>query len=303
MTTPAQLKEMMKGVQCIVITPFKEDYSLDLEGLKYNLERMIGFGAHGMIVGGSLGEFSSMTMEERKLLFKTAVEAVNHRAPVVCCVADSYIERTIELAKYAKEIGADGVMCTPPFYAKVPEDGIFNYYKALNDAVDIGIVAYNTGRAGNMMSPKFLERLVDGVPNVVALKQGVRDIEQLEETIYRIGHKITCLCGSEVMAVGCLAMGYKGTTSTNASFMTNIIVDMYNACMANDYEKAREIYYKGWGKYRRLMQDRGGQPSTTKAAMNMLGIPAGPVRPPMVELKDELKAELKGILAEMDIRK
>lgn len=302
MTTPAQLKEMMHGVQCIVITPFKEDGSLDLDGLKFNLNRMLDMGAHGMIVGGSLGEFSSMTMEERKLLFKTSVEAVNHKAPVVCCVADSHIVRCIELAQYAESIGADGVMCTAPYYAACPDEGVIRHYETLAANTKLGIVAYNTGRAGRNMTPKFLEQLVARVPQIVALKQGTRNVEELEETVWRIGDKVSCICGSEVMALAGLALGYVGTTSTNASFMTNIIVDLYNACMANDYPKARDIFYNGWGKYRRLMQDRGKQPSTTKAAMNILGIPAGPVRAPQVELSDELKAELKEILNEMDLR-
>ncbi|ATW23463.1 4-hydroxy-tetrahydrodipicolinate synthase [Candidatus Formimonas warabiya] len=301
MTTSAQLREQMKGVQSIVITPFKEDFSLDIEGLKQNLERMINFGSNGMVIGGSLGEFSSMTMEERKLIFKIAVDTVKSRIPVVCNVSDSYIERTIQLAKYAKEIGADGVMCTPPYYQKVSEEGMYQFYKALNDAVDIGIMAYNTSRSGNHMTPKFIARIAE-IPNVVACKQGTRDIEELEETVYLAGDKITLICGSEVMAVPCLAMGYKGTTSTSSSFMTEMIVAMYKATQEGDYKKAADIYFNGWGEYRRFLK-KGGMPATAKAAMNILGIPAGPTRLPFLELSDDLKKELKGILERMGLLK
>lgn len=297
-TTPAELRKKMKGVICIVITPFRKDYSLDIDGLKDNLERLMKFGAHGMVLGGSLGECSSMTMDERKLLFKTAVDKVAGRLPVICNASDSYVIRAIELTNYAEEIGADGVMLTAPYYAKASEEGMYRFFKAVNDNTNLGITLYETSRSGNHMTPKFIERVVE-IEHVVAMKQGTRDIEELEETIHRVGNKISLICGSEVMSLPCYAMGYVGTTSTSSSFMTEILVKQHNAAMAGDYKKAAEIFFS-WAPYRRFMK-KAGMPATAKAAMNMMGIAAGPVRLPMIDLNEEQKAELKKILVEMGL--
>jgi 4-hydroxy-tetrahydrodipicolinate synthase len=298
MTLPQELKGKMKGVFTIVLSPFNKDYSLDKKGLKDNLDFVIENGVHGLIVGGSLGEFASMSKEERKELFKTAVEAVNGRRPVVCCTASSNVFETIELTKYCEDIGADGVMITPPYYASCPDEGIYQHFKMVSDETNIGILAYNTSRAGTDMLPELIARIAD-IENVVASKQGTRNLTYIEQTMALVGDKIALFSGSEVLAVPLFAIGYVGTTSCSSSFMPKIMLDMYDAAMAGDFKKASEIYFR-WGAYRRFL-GKVGAPSVQKAAMNLLGMAGGPVRPPMINLNAEQKKELKAILNELGV--
>ncbi|MDI6893818.1 MAG: 4-hydroxy-tetrahydrodipicolinate synthase [Bacillota bacterium] len=295
---PEELRKRLQGVFTVVVTPFRPDYELDTEGLKRNLDFLIANGVHGLIIGGSLGEFSSLSMEERRLLFRTAVDHVAGRLPVVVCTSHSNTREAVELTSYAHSIGADGVMVTAPYYAHRPEEGIVRHYRAVADAADIGILVYNTSRAGVNLSPKLISRLAE-IPRVVGVKQGTRDISEQDATVRLVGHKIRVFSGSEVMMLPCFALGAVGTTSVSSSFMPQVMLECYNAAMEGDLCRAVRAF-DGWAEYR-LFASAHGQPATVKAAMQMVGLAAGPVRLPMLDLPEEARGQLRSILRNMGL--
>lgn len=297
----SELKPKLRGIYTIFVTPFREDYELDIDGVKRNLDFLLdGSGVHGIVIGGSLGEFSSMSMEERKLLIKTAVEHVAGRLPVIATTAHSNTREALELTKYAESIGADGVMITAPYYAHRPEEGIYRHFETIASQTEIGILLYNTSRAGINLTPKFIARLCE-IDHIAGIKQGTRNIIEHDETVQLVGDKISILSGSEEMMLPCFALGEVGTSSTCSSFMPQFMVPCYEAAQRGDYTEAKRVF-DSWAEFRHFAR-ANGQPATAKAAMNMMGMAAGPVRLPMVDLNAEKKEELRKILQKMGLLK
>jgi len=288
-----ELKENLKGVYTILITPFKDNYDLDLQGLNSNINHCIECGVHGVVVGGSLGEFSSLTMEERRLIIKEAIKATAGRVPLVACTAHSCLKDAIELTEYAKEEGADGVMMTAPYFCHPSEEGILNFFKEVNDAVDIDIVLYNTFRAGVNLTPEFISQLAD-IPHIVGIKQGSRNMNELINSVGFASDRLAVMAGNEEMMLGCYSLGMVGTTGVTSGFLPNIFLDVYHATQRNQYDEARNSFYKLW-EYFRIVAEVG-QPAVAKETMRLMGLAAGPMRLPMVARNQAKLKELKGVL-------
>jgi 4-hydroxy-tetrahydrodipicolinate synthase len=293
MTKPMELKKDLRGILSIVVTPFHENFELNLDGFRNNLEFLIKNGVNALIIGGSLGEFSSLSKDERKTLFKVAIDQVNGRLPVIVCTGHSNTREAVELTKFAEDIGADGILMPPPYYVNRPLEGIYRHFEELATKTSIGILVYNTTRAGINLSPEFISRLAD-IDNVVGIKQGTRDITEHERTVHLAGDKIAIISGSEIMMLPCFAMGQVGTTSTSSCFMPRLMVDCYEAAMKGDYVAAKDLFYR-WAPIRRYME-RVGMPAAAKAALDLVGLAGGPCRLPMISVNEKQRNELKDIL-------
>ncbi|WP_379388207.1 dihydrodipicolinate synthase family protein [Paenibacillus septentrionalis] len=294
-----QLKEQLKGIYVLAITPFTEDGSaIDEAALARNINHYIEAGAHGVVVGGTYAEYPSMTVEERKTLFRYAVKAVAGRVPLLCCTAASGTEEAIMLTKAAKEYGASGVMVTPPYVSEVRPADIAYHFQLLNDAVDFPIFIYNSASIGVHLSPEEIKGLAD-LSNVAGVKQGATDLHALVRTQAYSGEKIAVMCGSDGLALGAIASGLAGCTSTNANFMTSEFVSLYEEVKAGRNEEAIRRYYS-WQPIRELAK-KYGQPAMVKAALEVVGLPSGPVRAPFRSLDETAKAEIRQTLKEVGI--
>ena len=149
-----------EGVMVPLVTPFFEDESIDFDSYKKIIDYTIEGGMHGILVGGSTGEYHMMSLEERKELIKKGCEFAAGRVPVVAGTGEYTAKETIELTNYAEECGATWALVLPPYYQKTSEEGIYEFFKEISDNVNIGIIIYhNPGATAVELSPDFLVRL------------------------------------------------------------------------------------------------------------------------------------------------
>ncbi|OBR64366.1 dihydrodipicolinate synthase family protein [Paenibacillus oryzae] len=295
----AVLKEKLKGIYVLAVTPFTEDGSqIDEEALKRNIDHFIASGAHGIVVGGTYAEYPSMTLQERQQLFRCAAEAVGGRIPLLCCTAASGTAEAIQLTEAAKQYGADGVMVTPPYVSEVRPADIFYHFQQLNDAVDIPLFIYNSASIGVHLSPEEIKALAS-LPNVAGVKQGATDLHALVRTQAYAGDEIAVLCGSDGLILGALASGLTGCSSTNANFMASQFVALYNEFKAGRNEDAITRYYS-WQPVRELAR-KYGQPAMVKAALELVGLPSGPVRAPFRPLDEAVRDEVASVLRGLNL--
>jgi 4-hydroxy-tetrahydrodipicolinate synthase len=292
------LKNKLKGIYVLAITPMTEGFALDLSALRRNIDHYIASGAHGIIVGGTYAEYPSLSRDERKELFAAAAEAVSGRVPLLCCTAASGTDEAIELTQAAKLSGADGVMVTPPYVAEVRSQDIIYHFQRLGEAVEIPIFIYNSASIGVSLSPEEIAEL-SKLANIAGVKQGATDLHALVRTVAIAGDTISVMCGSDGLILGALASGLPGCTSTNANFMTSEFVALYNEFQQGEMERARERFYR-WQPIRDLAR-KHGQPAMVKAALDIVGLPSGPVRAPFRTLGEEARIEIRRTLQHVGI--
>ncbi|MDB5053362.1 MAG: dihydrodipicolinate synthetase [Bacilli bacterium] len=294
----ASLRSKLKGIYVLAVTPMTNGLALDLPSLRRNIDHFIVQGAHGIIVGGTYAEYPSMTRDERKELFAAAAEAVSGRIPLLCCTAASGTDEAIELTLAAKSAGADGIMVTPPYVSEVRPQDVLYHFQKLNEAANLPIFVYNSTSIGVHLSPEEITEL-SKLENVVGVKQGATDLHTLVRTMAYVGDRISVICGSDGIILGALAIGLPGCTSTNANFMAGEFVALYNEVQNGELELARKRFYR-WQPIRDLAR-KYGQPAMVKVALDIVGLPSGPVRAPFRILGEEARAEIRHTLQQIGV--
>jgi len=275
----------MKGVHSILTTPLKEDQSINVEGMK----QIVDFGAKSnvdaLIALGTQGEFYAFTPEECKALIKASVEASNGRKPVVAGTSSSSTYISHDLTKYAKEVGADAVIVTPPYYCAVKPDDVYAHFQVLNE-VGIPIVVYNApARQGYGLTPDFLSKVAD-LENVVALKQASQNIVEIEKTLAVLRDKVAVFGGSEAFMYSAISLGCVGSSTTAATCFPQIFVDMYEAIVNDNNAEARRIY-DALEPFRRVCEKFGHAAVVKYSCEKFFGLPGGPMRLPLPTPKKE----------------
>lgn len=304
---PKILREMLKtsGIHVTTITPFKESFELDLEGAKENVEFLIGTGVSSIVPLGTVGEFASLTKEERKQVAECVVDAANGKKETIVGVSHTSFSEVIELAQHAKDCGADAVLLVPPFYYRDRDEGLIAFFELISRKVDIDLVLYNVpGFSKVNLTSSLLSKILDRVDNVVAVKDATKDLTQLADTIRIIGKRVPVIVGAEEISYFGLLAGSPGATSAMANFAPKLIVDVYDAISRDDVKTARSLFFDRVLLFRHLdvpgvVQGFPVQIAYVKEAMNLLGMHGGPVRPPLAQLPREKKEELRRVLTEL----
>jgi len=322
----SELKRGMKGVLVVQLTPFNKDGSLDLEGMRANTrwlaERAVGKDFIFTPVG-STGEFYAMSDDECKAVIKAVVEEVNGRAIVMVGAARAGTRETIKMCQYAQSVGADGVQLVLPYYHIPEEEGMYLHHKKIAESVDpnFGMMVYNNPDvSGSWIKPPLMQKL-SKIPNIVAIKENTPYILSYLAMRRAVDVKdaaIFCGVGEVVFSVEAL-YGCNGVVSGNANFAPDLTYSLYEATVARDFDKATEIantYTLFFNFVRKLSANHG--PATNvagyggggvgymligarKAAMDIIGLRGGPPRLPLVDLTEEEKTELRGILKDMKV--
>jgi dihydrodipicolinate synthase/N-acetylneuraminate lyase len=289
--TASESKARLKGLFNIAVTPFTP-HGIDLHGLAENIERLLGMDFDGFLIGGTYGEFPTMSVEERAMLFRHAVEVVRGRAPTLLCSAHSDPRVAFELTQLATGLG--GIpMVTLPFVSEVDDEHILAFFKSLASASSGGLVIYNAPGVGITLSAGLIERLSD-MDHIIGLKQGDLNATAIDQLSNRLGGRIRLFCASDLAFLGPLTAGFDGLSSTNSCTLPEIIQASYRAIEEGDARTATRLH-KCWFAYRELAR-RFGQPQTVKAAMNHRGWSGGVVRPPLQSLTHRQLEELSEIL-------
>jgi dihydrodipicolinate synthase/N-acetylneuraminate lyase len=286
----------LTGLFNIVMTPFNVDGSLDAAALSENIGRVVALGYNGILVGGTYGEFATMTPQERAELFRAAAAVTDLRLPLMMCVASSDVRIVLELTELAVSLGGIPLV-TAPFVSEVTDDQIKVFFQELCARSGVGIVIYNAPGIGVTLSPAAIETIC-AVPGIVGLKQGDLAPMIVDQLVGRLSRKLRLLCASDLHMPGAVAAGFEGLTSTNSGAFPELIRDNYDAFVEGDLATARRLYSR-WYPYREFAR-RVGQPQTVKAAMRIKGWKVGSVRAPLLDLTSEQYSDLEQIIMQLE---
>lgn len=307
--TPEELRERYIGAQVVMVTPFKGDHSLDEEGLRMNTKFLMESGVHVLQPCGSTGEFWSLSPEEHKRVIRIVVEEAGGRVPVVPGTSHSGTRMTVELSRYAEEVGADGVMIVPPYYEKPTPEGVYQHYKAVAEAIRIGIVVYNNpGTSKFTIGPELMERLAE-IPNIVAVKETTGDMSMALRLLEKTGCRLTYSMGTgEILAPYFYMSGARGHVTGLGNFAPRVAVEMYELAARREWDRLIELHKRIFPYLElneRLSERHGGSMYITliKEAMRLMGLPGWPPRKPLITLRDDEREELIGVLKRMGLLK
>lgn len=299
---PAELAPRLRGALAFPITPFAADGSVDLAAVRANAGWLAGSGVGAIVTPSGTGELFALTPEECVAVTRATVE-VSGATPVIAGVGFGP-RVAADLAARAEAAGAAGVMVMPPYYAQPDPEGLLAFYRAVAEATSLGLVPY--ARDAAAFTPPLLERLAREIPSVVALKDGrgdVRLFQQLREhVVERLGaDRLLWLAGVGDDLVGpYFAAGADGFTSSLACFWPEASLELYRLAGGGDFAGLAEFHRRVVRPIYALRQRRRGyEVAVMKGAMELLGHPAGPVRPPLVDLSPDERAELRQVLEQV----
>jgi 4-hydroxy-tetrahydrodipicolinate synthase len=278
-----------------MVTPFTSNGSLDVGGAARLAAYLVDEqGNDGLVVSGTTGESPTTSDAEKDTLLRAVVEAVGDRATVVAGVGTNDTHHTIELARAAEKAGARALLVVTPYYNKPPQAGLVRHFTAVADATGLPMMLYDIpGRTGTPIATDTLCRLAEH-ERIVAVKDAKGDPFAATQVLARTD--LTFYSGSDELNLALAAIGSVGAVSVVAHAVGRQINEMYAAFFAGDVGRAAEINRRLVPVYAGMMTRSQGV-ITTKAVLSMAGQPAGPVRSPLVDADDDLRALLAADLA------
>ena len=292
---PNTLREKLYGVIAFPVTPFKDNLALDLPGLHHNLTKLLEYPISAVVAAGGTGELYSLTPAEYSRVVELTTHAIEDRIPVIAGVGFGQ-RLAIEMAQAAEKAGADGILAFPPYYPQAEEDGLFEYYRSIGAATSLGMLIYSRDWA--TFTPEMVERLTS-IPTLVAWKDGHGDIRRLQAIINRVGDRLHWIGGAgDDMVAAYYSLGLRTFSSSIATVAPRLSLKLHELAEAGDNEELAELLDRCVVPLFAIRARRKGyEVSTMKAMMEMVGLNAGPVRPPLVNVTPEEEDELRTILA------
>lgn len=230
------------GVFPALLTPFTNDDRLDLPLFEKNLQTQLQAGVHGVIIGGSLGEASTLTESEKEAMVRSALALCNASVPVVVNIAESVTQEAIRMAKLARSWGANGVMLLPPMRYRSDDRETIHYFRSVATATDLPVMIYNNPVDYKIdFRPELFDALLD-CPTVTALKESSRDVTNLTRMLNRFGDRFKILCGVDTLALEELLLGAHGWVAGLVDAFPHETVAIWNYVRSGHYDKARALY-------------------------------------------------------------
>ncbi len=288
--------EQFRGVLAAVVTPFTADGSaIDEAGIKRQADHILGNGVDGLVPGGSTGEFTTMTVAERKRSAEVYIEAAAGRGPVVVGTGALSTAETIDLTRHAAENGAAAAMIVPAYYDPMTWENLLAHYSAVSDAVDLPIMYYNLPSAtGVELTPEQFAELAR-TTRVNCFKDTGGDATKFTAILQNHADDIQAVNGWDTLTFYGLAAGAKASVWGAASVIPRLAADLYQAlAVKGDLEAGREL----WAKIYPICEfmEANPYPAVIKAGVELVGAPAGPCRPPLRPLAPALVDEFRQLL-------
>lgn len=286
---------MFKGSIVAIVTPFKSG-AVDVETLRELVEFQIESGTDGIVPCGTTGEASTLDYDEHLLVVKTVVEQVNKRVQVIAGTGSNSTAEAIELTQLAKDTGVDGCLLVTPYYNKPTQEGLYQHYKAIAEAVAIPQVLYNVpGRTGVNLLPETVARLAP-IKNIVAIKEATGSLQQGSEVLALCGDQIDVLSGDDFVTYPLLACGAKGVISVLANIMPKAVADLTDAFFSGDLETARKLHLDTLKISNAMFME--SNPIPVKTALGLMGKCSDELRLPLCPISAANKERLIAIMKE-----
>lgn len=289
---------MIKGVITALVTPLRND-RVDEEALRRLVDEQIRAGIDGLVPVGTTGESPTLSNEEHIRVVQIVVEEAKKRVPVIAGTGANCTREAIELTTAAKAVGADATLQVTPYYNKPTQDGLFRHFKAVADATGLPMVLYNVpGRTGCDLLPDTIARLCE-VPQVVAVKEATGNIQRASQIIARVGDRLSMLSGDDATVLPFYAVGGHGCISVVSNVAPADMAGMYDAFVAGNLAKARELHYKVFPLSEGLFIE--ANPIPVKAALAMMGKIADEIRPPLYPMTGANRDKIHKILVDLKL--
>jgi 4-hydroxy-tetrahydrodipicolinate synthase len=284
---------MFKGSMVALVTPMKADGAVDNEALERLVEFHIENGTNAIVAVGTTGESPTLNLDEHIGVVKRVVQAAKKRVPVIAGTGSNATTEAVEQTRMAKEVGADACLLVTPYYNKPTQEGLYQHYKTIAQAVAIPQILYNVpGRTGVDLQPETVERLTE-CKNIVGIKEAA-SLTRNRELLNRVGGRLALISGDDDLACECVLAGYQGVISVSANVVPKQLRAVIDAALARDYARARELDAKLQPLHKSIFLE--SNPIPAKWALARMGLINGAVRLPLTILAPQYHAQLEGAL-------
>lgn len=286
---------IFKGAGVAIVTPMKDNLKVNYDKLEELIEYQIDQGTDSIIIAGTTGESSTLSVEEHLQVIKAAIEFTKGRIPVVAGTGSNCTQTAIQLSKEAEEAGADGLLIVTPYYNKATQGGLIKHYTMIANETKAPIIMYNVpSRTGCNILPETAAHLYKNVENIVGLKEATGNLAQASKTMYLTDGKLDMYSGEDGLVVPLMSIGAIGVISVWSNIAPKDVHDMCMSYLEGDIQKALEIQRKGLPLVDALFSEVN--PIPVKKAMNLLGMEVGPLRLPLTEMEEKNTEILKGVM-------
>ena len=287
------------GAGVAIITPFNEDLSVNYDALKEILEYQIANGTDAIVITGTTGESATLSTQEHIDVIKYTVDVVNHRIPVIAGTGSNETSIALELSQAAEEAGADALLIVTPYYNKTSQRGLIQHYTYLADRVNLPIIVYNVpSRTGVNVLPETFKKLAEH-KNIVAVKEASGNLSQIAQIAALCGDNLDIYSGNDDQIVPIMSLGGKGVISVLSNICPKVAHDIPALYLEGKCKESAAMQLEYLELCNAMFMDVN--PIPVKVAMNMMGIPAGPLRMPLCEMDAVHNAMLRSVLEKYKI--
>ena len=286
---------IFKGAGVAIVTPMKNNEEVNYDKLEELINIQVDQGTDAIVIAGTTGESSTLTMEEHAKVIKAAVEFTNHRIPVVAGTGSNCTRTAIQLTKEAEEAGVDGALIVTPYYNKATQDGLIKHYSSIADNTKLPIIMYNVpGRTGCNLLPQTVATLNKTKSNLVGLKEATGNMAQASETMYLTDGKIDMYSGEDGLVLPLLSIGALGVISVWSNVAPAKVHNLCDSFFKGDMETAMKLQREAIPLVNALFSEVN--PIPVKKAMNLMGMEVGPLRAPLCEMGEANAKKLAEVM-------
>lgn len=283
-----------------MVTPFDENDKVDINRTEEFADRLIKGGTDGLVVCATTGESPTVFYDAKIEVFKAVLNSVDHRGKVIANVGDNCTQDSIDFAKQVEKLGVDGIMAVVPYYNKPPQEGLYQHFKAIANAVDLPVLLYNIpGRCVINMTAETTLRLAHDVDNIVAIKEASGKMDQVSEITAGAPEDFFVYSGDDSATYEIMKRGGVGVISTISNVATARMKEIVELCAAGDWERAKQANDALLPLMDALFATTN--PILVKEALKLVGFPVGGVRLPLINATPEQSAELARVMKEVGV--
>ncbi|HMM04189.1 MAG: 4-hydroxy-tetrahydrodipicolinate synthase [Prevotella sp.] len=291
----------LRGMGVALITPFKDDESVDYDALLRLVDYQLQNGTDYLVVLGTTAETPTLTEDEKKQIVELVVSRVNGRIPVILGEGGNNTRAIVEKLKKNDYAGIDGILSVVPYYNKPSQEGIYQHYKAIAEASSLPVISYNVpGRTGVNMTADTTLRLANDFPNIVAVKEASGNMSQMDEIIKRKPENFDVISGDDGVTFPLITLGAIGVISVIGNAFPKEFSRMTRLALEGDYNSALTIHHSFNELFNLLFVD--GNPAGVKCMLNMMGYIENKLRLPLVPTRITTYEQIRNVLIELNIK-
>lgn len=294
------MKDMKKfrGTGVAIVTPFKNDFSIDFAALGRVVNHVISGGVNYIVVMGTTGESATLTKDEKKAIISYVVEVNAERVPIVVGIGDNSTQEVINCIRHTNFTGVDGILSVAPYYNKPNQRGLFQHFKAIATCSPIPVIMYNVpGRTCSNITSETCIELANECENIVAIKEASGDMAQIMRIIKGKPDNFSVISGDDMMTIPIIACGGSGIISVLANAFPVATCELVSNAMKSNYKSAREIQLRYLEMIELLFID--GNPSGVKAMLSIMDLCQNYLRLPLVPVNRAISTRIQKAIEEV----